>query len=252
MRRRTVLLAAAAVALSACAPAAAPDAPSGTAAPQVSSDPPPAASPAAGPVTGNELAYATTTAFTAARTARVSTLDGTGGTTSVTAGHLALDGTELGIQVSSEGIEVVKIGPVDVWVRVEGGSWAGLESGELDPVSVELVRFGVAQVDLANQSRSLAGFEQLDLVGVEDVAGGSARHYAGTTGKAAFVETQRPMNGVWLSISDTEPVSVDVWVDEQDRIVRFAQTVVSPGGTRSTFTTEYTDYGADLTVVPPA
>ncbi|MFC8452954.1 hypothetical protein [Kitasatospora sp. NPDC057223] len=106
--------------------------------------------------------------------------------------------------------------------------------------------------------RSVALVGKLSTVGTEDVGGTPATHYRASATVEALFGADQNLTGPRLAAvlgyyraQGTESVDYDVWITEEDRLLRMRQTVQGPAGTEVT-TTAVSDPGVAFEVRAPA
>lgn len=140
------------------------------------------------------------------------------------------------LYLKSDGMGV----PAGKWLKLDpeapenaGGPFAGL----------------AAAADPEAALRAVGSLEQLDLVGPEKVEGVDTDHYRAVMSTANYAKVL----GLPADVAKVLPPKLpfDMWIDEDDRPVKFTLTFEIDGVTSSTEQT-YFDYGADIDVEVPA
>lgn len=96
--------------------------------------------------------------------------------------------------------------------------------------------------------RAMGELESLDLVGSEEIDGVDTDHYRAVMSTANYAETLGLPAEVASSLPATIPV--DMWIDEDNRPVRYDIEITVQGVSNKTSQTYY-DFGADITVTVP-
>jgi hypothetical protein len=119
---------------------------------------------------------------------------------------------------------------------------------------------GLSTSDPMGQLDSLKDVADLEEVGTEDVNGVSTTHYTGTIDlQAALKSAGLPKDQVKAAekalAKPTEGATIDVWVDDQQRIVKVRQSVSlnvdGQGDSGLTSTMTFSDFGTELDVTAP-
>jgi hypothetical protein len=140
------------------------------------------------------------------------------------------------LYLKSDGMGV----PAGKWLKLdpedpanEGGPLAGL----------------AAAADPEAALRAVGALESLELVGSEKVGGVDADHYRAVMSTANYAKVL----GLPAEVADILPprLPFDMWIDEDDRPVKFTLTF-EVDGIRSSTEQTYFDYGADIDVEVPA
>lgn len=130
---------------------------------------------------------------------------------------------------------------------IPAGKWVKLDPN--DPENADNPLAGLAAAADPEVALSAMGdLDSLELVGSEKVDGVDASHYR------AVMRTETYADALDLPAEMTKflpaKLPFDMWIDEEDRPVKFTVTF-DIGGTRSSTEQTYFDYGADLDIVTP-
>jgi hypothetical protein len=144
-----------------------------------------------------------------------------------------------------------------------GRPWASIGLDRLATASLggALPALGGTPTDPLTQLDALQGITEARLVGPEPVDGTPATHVAAVVDllatPAASDPAQRPAIDRLVAQVGTSRLPVDVWVGDDGRVRRVAQTVTVPDrpgrpATSTAVTVTLTGHGVPVTVVPPA
>ena len=146
--------------------------------------------------------------------------------------------------------------PGKTWVAFDVEELAGVDEGTLRSLSEQ-----------AQQNTPKQGLESLEALsgdvedlGPDTVGGKPATHYRGAidyTKISEDAELPESMHEAFASLGDSGPVPVDVWIDDQDRVVKmqFAMDIpVVRGGPRGRMEMrmEFTEFGVPVDVQAPS
>ena len=224
----------------------------------------PSAEPPEGEVlAGADLGSRMLVAMTAAQTASF-----TGETTadagaSTTDGVLRIDedstSTRATTQAQGETIEIVLL-PDEAFVNLgdtgDGKPWLRVTPDSADPVAAAMGQF-LDTFRAASDPRSsvevYAQAGEFTVVGTEDVEGVQATRYSGAIPPAALLSTfPEDMRAGLEPMLGTEPFPVEIWLDGDDRPVRFVQTATIQGA-ETTSTQHFSGWGEPVEIeAPPA
>ena len=133
------------------------------------------------------------------------------------------------------------------------GGLAGTLLGGRGWAEVPIDSMGGASTDPTGFLDALRGLTTVDRVGNDTIRGVEATHFRGTVSLADAVDRAPADRREQLrrALGSAEPaLPVDVWVDAQDRPVRFAATF-DAGPVAAKVRLDLFDYGADIRVVAP-
>lgn len=159
-----------------------------------------------------------------------------------------LDGDDLSIHISfDEQTQITRIDGEGAWFTDETGTWTdGSSSADLNDA--------VFLYDQRSQIAGLAAIPTMNNLGTEQVDGVTTTHYQGGTNAENYGEALNPPSDILQTTGGD--VAVDIWVDDEDRIVRFEYLLI-PGEDFSdaispqTHRTDYSDFGAEVTITRP-
>jgi len=179
------------------------------------------------------------------------------GEASTSTGAGSLTGDQLSLRIEGDGMEFMRVGLVDMWAREAGADWERPE--EMEPELGELVSalmvYGFYAADLPNQTSGVAASPAMTVVAAEDIGGVPTTHYSGQASQPDFVARHNPANYFEDHYVESEPVQLDVWVDDQGRIVKYSEvaTVHAGEGTvQDVIVAEYSGFGDPVTIEAPA
>lgn len=160
----------------------------------------------------------------------------------------SLEGGKLALHVSfDEKTQITRIDDQGAWYTDETGKWVdGADSPDLNDA--------LFLYDQRSQIAGLAAVPTMNDLGSEDVNGVSATHYQGGIDAEEFGKALNPPSELLETLGGD--VSVDVWIDDEDRIVRFdylfipAEDVADQMDPQTQSTT-YSEFGQANTVEKP-
>lgn len=221
---------------------------SGSASASASADPQATSGPAQ---TGNELADRLNAALTEEGSYRATVANAEAGAPVVAEAVVAGESMSLHATID-ENTQLIRIDGKGVWYTDEQGAWhSGEELGE----AVGMFDVLLFLFDQRSQIGGITAIPTMNNLGEETINGVTATHYQGGTSAKEFGNALKPAS-VALQNTDGD-VAVDLWVDEEGRMIRFDYLLV-PGeevpedGPATAQTTTYSDFGRKFTVEPPA
>ena len=161
--------------------------------------------------------------------------------------------------VSLAGLGLPSLGDASIEARVVDGrvylrlpGFAAQFLGGATWAEVPLGAMGSTTTDPTGFLDALRGVTEVDRVGTDTIRGVEATHYRGTISLAEALRRapEARREGLRRAIGDDATLPVDVWVDGQDRPVRFVANFAA-GGAEASVRLDLFDYGADITVVAP-
>jgi hypothetical protein len=142
---------------------------------------------------------------------------------------------------------------VDGHLYLNMGEFAGAFLGGRSWAEVPLDAMGGASTDPTGFLDSLRGLTTVERVGTDTIRGVEATHYRGTISLSDAIDRaptdRRDQLRRALGSADAT-LPVDLWVDGDERPVRFVATF-SMGGVDAKVRLDLFDYGADITVTAP-
>lgn len=139
------------------------------------------------------------------------------------------------VYLKSDGLGI----PADKWLKIDPADPAN----EGNPLAAL-----AAASDPETAVRAMGDLQSLDVVGEEKVEGVDTTHYRAVAGTENFAEALGLPAEATASLPETIPF--DVWLDEDNRPVKYEYEVAA-AGTTSKATQTYYDYGADVEVTVP-
>lgn len=152
---------------------------------------------------------------------------------------------------SPQQLETVSAAGV-VYIKSEGlgvpaGKWLKIDSN--DPANKDNPFAALAAIsDPETALRAMGDLDSLELVGAEKVDGVDADHYKAVMNTKSYAEVL----GLPADAATTLPKTIpfDIWIDDENRPVKYEVSLSVQGVTTSTSQTYY-DYGADVEVSIP-
>jgi len=151
-----------------------------------------------------------------------------------------------------DGPATVFVDGTDVLIQIDDVTTA-LDTDALDPLGqLRLLLLFLSPGQVVQLLNGLDG--DVDIVGDEPVDGVDATHYRLTVSLDAVLDSldgdARDVMADLLAALDLSTLDVDVWLDDEGRVVQF-QTVVEVDGEQVTVTIGYTDFGSDVDIRIP-
>lgn len=206
---------------------------------------------AAGPAsTGPELADRLAPALVEAGSYRATMANPEGGDPARAEASIAGDTLALHVRLDGK-TQLTRIDGQGIWYTNEQGNWAngadlGAAAGMFDEI--------LFSFDARSQIAGLKALPTMNNLGTEEINGVSTTHYQGGAPAADFGNALTPKSDALQTTGGD--VAIDVWVDEQNRIVRFGYLLIpgddaadQPSPTQQI--TDYSDYGASILVEAP-
>jgi hypothetical protein len=150
------------------------------------------------------------------------------------------------------GPATVYVDGTDVLIQVDDATTV-LDPAALDPLGqLRLLLLFLSPGQVVQLLNGLDG--DVDIVGDEPVDGVDATHYRLTVSLDALLDSldgdARAVMADLLAALDLGTLDVDVWLDDDGRVVQF-QTVLDVDGEEVTVTIGYTDFGSDVDIRIP-
>lgn len=145
--------------------------------------------------------------------------------------------------VAADGVVYIK----SSGLGVPAGKWLKIDPNDPANAGNPLTALA-ATSDPEVALRAMGELESLDLVGSEEIEGVDTDHYRAVMSTANYSKALGLPTEVASSLPATIPV--DMWVDEDNRPVRYEIELTVQGITNKTSQTYY-DFGADVTVTVP-
>lgn len=253
------------LALSACAGDDAPEpaAPSGSSSSDSGDSGQSGEAAEGGSVAGAELGQRMLDAMTEAQTASFTGETTAAGASTTTEGVVRIEpestATRATTQAQGQTIEIILL-PDGAFLSTgdtgDGKPWLRIDAGSSDPAAAAMGQF-LDSFKAASDPRSSAEVYRqagdFTVVGTEDVGGVEATHYSGAIPPAALLSAlPEEMRAGMEPMLGTEPFPVEIWLDGDDRPVRFVQTATIQGA-ETTSTQTFSGWGDPVEIeAPPA
>lgn len=145
--------------------------------------------------------------------------------------------------VSASGIVYIKA----TGLGVPAGKWLKIDSN--DPANKDNPFAALAAIsDPETALRAMGDLDSLELVGQEEVDGVDADHYKAVMNTASYADVLGLPADAAAGLPKTIPF--DIWIDGENRPVKYDVSLSAQGVTTSTSQTYY-DYGADVDITVP-
>jgi hypothetical protein len=145
-----------------------------------------------------------------------------------------------------------------------GKRWVAIDPATVGGIDEEQLRALTEQTEQNTPSRGLESLRGLtgdvEDLGQETVGGRTVTHYRGELDHGALAdelgEAEPASRDTFEALAEGGPVPVDVWIDEQDRVVKLQMTMPFPavagaGGGSIEMTMEITEFGVPVDVQAP-
>lgn len=210
-------------------------------------------------VAGADLAKRMLDAMTSAGSMRVKN-EGVNGAGASTADVVIKDGkasSHSTVDVMGSSMEIISLNNgSEVYLKAPSmglAEWTKVEATSTNPI-VQSMSASLAQMkDLMDPAAGLDVYAKagdFTVAGTEEINGVKATKFTGALPVDALVSAMGAQGEALKAQLGTEPIPVEIYLDEKDRPVKISQTMTVAGQTITSATT-YSDFGADITVAAP-